>query len=109
MRTGAGARAAATAERACRAESLRRLPRPHRNHGRLDITHDLGRACHAAEDIDHVILGWHELRHRPPFLGDDDGRPVRPDVLHDLEAPGLEFPGGNLLHGLPPGPMVTIT
>src|SRR5687767_11701164 len=107
MWKGAWARAAATAGRACRAGSPCRLPCPHGNDGSLDIAPDLCRTRHATEDVGCLLIGRHELRHRPALLGDDDGHPVRAHILHDLEAASLELAGRNLLHGLPPRPMVT--
>src|SRR5687768_15726033 len=106
MRTGAWARAAATAERACRAGSLRRLPCPRWNDRSLDIALDLCRTRHATEDVGCLFIGRHELCHRPALLGDDNGHPARAHVFHDLEAARLELAGGDLLHGLSPRPMV---
>src|SRR2546422_11145975 len=59
--------------------------------GLLDITDDSEAIRHAAEHVLSGFVGWHQLRHRLPLLGDDHGGPVLLDFFHHPPAPGLEL------------------
>ena len=65
-----------------------------------EVADDFHLPLHATEDGVGVLVGdRNELRDGDSTLGDDDGLARFVDLIHDLQALGLELASGDGLHG----------